>query len=510
MSMLKMGSWLFFFSVGFLQATVNLQPETTEVYSRGACQRAGQIAFRVEADAFFEVASVGPIYVRLRLDHAAKLCETLVWSHPDNQNAASFQRLFLPLHLLDGENADRLVAPPETLSIVRWKKGETDIWFKVEEPTRDWVQLADGSMVPPSETLRVQWLLGLTARQDFELHQPRHQAGKANLPSATRNPADATSAAAVSTLFCVDLSGSNLEPLPAGPELSNLNVDPVGFYTGVASGPGSVEESFGQNGIFLGSGSQVPFSHTEPVATANDADCEGIVLSDPGPVMAVNQQTPGLFQLTNQLGLQLDCGNPWGVHRGSVVRLETGPAGDQGFRVAVNGNNLPRDYHEVDASVPPGTFVLLENEIQLLNAAHAPPRGRVGDLFQTPDGAYLCRSGELVYTGTGTTAPIAWTIQATVSQWDMAEPNPVRLTLGVEASNRDDTADTPPFTGGEQRAFCDPSLKTAFQYDWNFGAFPVTVPTISGWSLLVLIMLLTAIAPIVARRRSPVEKTTGN
>lgn len=500
----------FIFSTCMLRAGLTMQPITEDVYFQGASERAGQISFTVDSNVFLEIPSVGPIYLRFQIDHAAELCSTLVWSHPDNQDTASFQRIFLPLSLVGGAPGDRVVAPPETVSIVRWKKGEGEFWLKVEHPTETWIQRADGSTVAPSNELQILWHLGLSARQSFELNQPLFQAGHANLPSATRDPANLTNAAAVSTLCCVDVSVSNIQPMPASPQESSLHFSPVAHQTGVASGPGSVEESFGQNGIFIGGGSVVTIAGADPVASAFDFDCTGFVLSDPGPVMVVDPQLPGLLQLTNQLGIELDCGSPWGVHRDSVIRLKTGPDSAQGFRVAVDGNNQPRDYNEVDASIPPGNFVLLENELSLLNASHAPPRGRTADLFQTPKSAYLCRSAELVYTGTGTTSPLAWIIRATVSQWNMAEPTPVNLSLAVEASSRDDSGDMPPFTGSDQQQFCNPSLKSAFQYNWTFGTFPVTVPTLSGWSLLILILLLGALAPLAARRQHVLESNTSS
>jgi hypothetical protein len=76
-----------------------------------------------------------PVYIRLRLDHDATLCKTLVWSNSLNPIDRTELPIFLPMSFEESTLVDAIAAPAETVSIVRWKAGENEIWIRIQFPS---------------------------------------------------------------------------------------------------------------------------------------------------------------------------------------------------------------------------------------------------------------------------------------------------------------------------------------------------------------------------------------
>lgn len=461
-------------------ATVDFRTTIRDVYVDGTCEETGIITFSVNGDDFPTASTATPVYIRLRLDHAAKLCKTLVWTRvgiDGNPDPVTVLPIFLPISFEENLLGDTIAALPETVSIVRWKRGEPEIWLKVQTPTDTWVAAGGVSLGPPQNTRRVRWTIGVTARTSWEANQPQFMVGEANLPSATRTVVAPDMTTAVSTLICVDLTSSNLEPLPEPAELSILNFDPVSFdwtTTGV-DGPDAASTPAG---IFLGPQVQTSYSVDTRIARGYDFICIGTMPDKVDPfVVAPLCLTPGSGQfgqadglvcITNTKRVRVNCGSSWGFHRFSVVHLETPIGSSYGFLVDLDDDGDPIDASDVEPSLPENIYYLLDGALSLSIASSSAYGAQI---FSAQPGIFLTRDAEVQYTGVGVQGTIEFVITATVCMWYEEDPTDVVLDTTIFASNRDGVLDDLPYNGPDQVRFCDPSLRLAYQFDWNFGRF---------------------------------------
>jgi hypothetical protein len=271
-----------FTATSMLYATIDLNITIRDVYVEGTCEETGIITMVVEADEFQDASTLEPVYIRLRLDHGAKLCKTLVWSNSANAANITFDPIFLPMRFDSFQLGDQMAALEETVAIVRWKRGENEIWLRVSTPTPTWIGVGAGTIAPTTEK-RVSWTIGITAKRSWEINNPDFVAGKANLPSATRDVTDLNTTAAVSTLICVDLTDSNLEPIPAPQEQSVLNFDPVSFDYGETNGNGPVETASTSTQINQVPQAGISFSDDRTIARGFDFLCSGTIFKGTFP-----------------------------------------------------------------------------------------------------------------------------------------------------------------------------------------------------------------------------------
>jgi hypothetical protein len=209
-------------------ADVELTTSINDVFHRGSNELAGSITMRVNANDFNTASTLDPVFIRITLDHNAKLARTLV-----NLNSADGlinDPIYLAMRLNDPGPIFGLQADPQTVSIVRWIRGESSFWIRVQSDSSDWISTLGGTPRPPEEELTVSWTLGISARLSFNTMATVLPVGlqpKRNLPFNTR---DVTTAGipedAVSTLICCDLTTSDLDT--TGVE-SLLNFDPIAF-----------------------------------------------------------------------------------------------------------------------------------------------------------------------------------------------------------------------------------------------------------------------------------------
>jgi hypothetical protein len=134
------------------------------------------------------------------------------------------------------------------------------------------------------------------------------------------------------------------------------------------------------------------------------------------------------------------------------------------------------DPFPVDA---PNQFVGLESSALSLSITSSQGYGTISSVFELGNsGIFATRNAEVQYLGVGVSGSIDFYIYAQVCQYYLEDPVDVVLNTCILASNRDSVLDNPPFVGidglgRDQERFCDPSLRKAFEFDWNFGRFVV-------------------------------------
>lgn len=211
----------------------------------------------------------------------------------------------------------------------------------------------------------------------------------------------------------------------------------------------------------------------------------------------------------------------WGMGEDAylVTSLPDGVAG--GYPVAVDGRGMALDYATVDASLPPGEFVVLET--RALQAGYGivnppvlyetdPPMALGEDVYRTADGTWLARSARLVYR-----EPLFYGHQygayvRVLSRVGLEAPLPLAPTFSLQvfATNNHSyqdwlvniSADYP-----NQRATCPldyrPSPVLAeLPLATVRGA---TVPIMDTWGILILVAGLVGIAHYMRGRRLGVD-----
>ncbi|CAM2007478.1 hypothetical protein [Acanthopleuribacter pedis] len=164
-------------------AIVHLTTTVRDVFEDGTCERTGQMRFRIEGDVFPGAAENRPQYLRLRLSGGAVLCETRV-----DTVANQGQPISLALRVLENPEVHaELVAPPDTLQIVRWKANENEIWLKVTTPTSRWIRVNNSTSSPNTRDV-VEFVLADSAVESFTRNSTAFSQGRANLAGNTLNP----------------------------------------------------------------------------------------------------------------------------------------------------------------------------------------------------------------------------------------------------------------------------------------------------------------------------------
>ena len=466
-------------------ATIDLRTTINPVYIDGSCEQTGIIQFVVSADDFKDASTLQPVYIRITLEKAARLCKTLVLSNESNVNGGALvaSPIYLPIQF-DGNSPAVITAVPETVSIVRWVQGESAFWLKVQSPTVSWTNFG-----APDNDTKVKWTVGISARTSWEQNKSEFDAGRANLPSSTRDVVGLTTDEAVSTLICVDLRNSNLEAAPLPDNVSLLGFDPISYdftTTGVDWDGGVNFAVNSEANIINGSLTFPSFSGDTEIGRGYDFICTvNIPKGGTSPVAAALCLVPGsstqqgtvaedgLVCMTNTVLVDVNCAAGWGFHENSRVRLATESGTEYGFEVEFAGGS-PVEYAT-------GLYQLRSNALDFIGASNSQPYGSIAGSIITPGGHYLTRDAEIQYAEPeGVPGDIRLTISATVCQWYQEDPVDVNLNIAVYASNRDrnDIIDLPPFQGigsltdgTDQERACDASLRKAGEVEWFFGRF---------------------------------------
>lgn len=192
-------------------AEVQLRTNIQDIHYQGPCTEAGPVTMVVDSNEFPNSTQTNPTFVVLRMALGAKLCQSLV-------NVDGPETSHYPIHLamrLETYSQDATIsAPPNTISIVRWIRGESAIWLRVSNPSNTWVTY-EGTQRAPSPDIPVAWTFGQTARRSYDRNSWWYEDGRSNriangraggeLPMEQFN---------VSTLLAVDVSDSHMQPMP--------------------------------------------------------------------------------------------------------------------------------------------------------------------------------------------------------------------------------------------------------------------------------------------------------
>ena len=212
-------------------ANVDLRTNIQDIYYRGTCEEAGVITMSVNGNDFHMASTQEPVFIRIRVNKGATLCNTLV-SHIGDVNNNTMP-IYLAMRVESGLTQTGMAAHEESVSIVRWKKGENALWIRVQTSSETWLnQLNDpATMYPPNVRETVAWTIGQTARASFQANAAKLAQGKANLPYNTWDVDNSLNVGgtgwAISTLLCVNVSQSILTPYPA--DGSILDFDTISF-----------------------------------------------------------------------------------------------------------------------------------------------------------------------------------------------------------------------------------------------------------------------------------------
>jgi len=194
-------------------AGVDLRTNIRDVDYVGPCEEAGAITMSASDDAFPNASLNEPVFIKIHLLNGVRLCQTLV-----EIDAASTSNL--PIYLgmrIEGSYSALIAAHPDTVSIVRWRRGESDIWLRVQSSSSTWVD-RDSELGPTSIDAHVAWTFGITAQESYQrlFVTGDYNAGRANLPANYRkNSGLPIEQSYVSTLIAIDLSQANIHPFPS-------------------------------------------------------------------------------------------------------------------------------------------------------------------------------------------------------------------------------------------------------------------------------------------------------
>lgn len=195
-----------------------------EVEPGGSCETAGSLSMTVAGSLFEQATPELPTYIKFALPSDTTLCETLVG--PTNHD---------PIHLsLSLENQDsqaQVVAPVDTVSIVRWVEGESAIWLRIKHPTIAWLEAKNQAM-PPTPDDRVIFTMGINGQDSRTLNEALYSVDRANLPANMRESQLSNLDLSASTLIKLDISQAAMvpDPEPTASWRAFVSVDPSAFF----------------------------------------------------------------------------------------------------------------------------------------------------------------------------------------------------------------------------------------------------------------------------------------
>ncbi len=193
-------------------AGIDLRANIKDVFYRGVDQQLGAVTLNVRGNDLLTASQAQPEYLRIRLELGASLQETLV----DVEGSIAGN---MPIYLaarLEGVSTDhRIVLNPESVSIIRWIAGESDIWVRVSQPTETWIEhIPSATFLAPAPGLGVSFTLGISASQSWFISRPLYLQETANMQANSRLPVPEMIEDAEKTLLLIDLSISTDLPYP--------------------------------------------------------------------------------------------------------------------------------------------------------------------------------------------------------------------------------------------------------------------------------------------------------
>jgi hypothetical protein len=441
-----------------LFADIELSTSIQDVFHRGSNELAGSITMNVNEDDFAEASTEEPIFIRITVDHQARLAKTLV--NLASTDGAVNEAIYLAMRVNSANPQITCVADPETTSIVRWVAGESAFWIRVQSSSTVWVDTIPVSgELPPREGLTVSWTVGISARTSAS-----ENAARANMPFNTRDAGSADTDDATSTLLCVNLSGSTLTT--DGFE-SILQYDPIAFDHNAEIGLGQYSH---QSGNIQG----INFTNDFRIARGKDRSCDvqlvGKTASPNTPLCVAEAGTNGTLSgfiiACNSINFQVDCERgglylDTDLHNGAYVTLSTGGRGTYGFDDPSDDDSGDEavawysNYPLTNADlVTAGTY---EVDSTTRFVSHGRNLYRTVDLIWNSDSKNLDR--------------YSFSVNACVAYFYSDGPVKVDLDWSLTLVNHDGVLDVAPFDGPDQHRECDPSEYTIGSGVWDFGNF---------------------------------------
>lgn len=182
-----------------------LQSSINDIWNIGDAELTGSITVTIDGDDYSGATPESPIYVRLQPGSGSKLADTLVLETlPPTDYRSAPINLALSGNLTEGVH---LVAPEDTVSIVRWVVAEGSIWLRIQHDTATWLRQDDANRAPDAEN-RVSFTFGISASISAAQHDTDlFPARQSNIPFNKR----ADGEYATSTLICMDMTNGTLE-----------------------------------------------------------------------------------------------------------------------------------------------------------------------------------------------------------------------------------------------------------------------------------------------------------
>jgi len=510
-----------FASTIMVWGNTNIRTSIKDLYYRGSCEEAGGVTFSVNGDDYAYITPDAPRFIRIRLDHNARLCQSLVGNSGTltfNETTTEWEYdaadlntpIYLAMRLEGGPlypdgTCNTLVAQPETISIVRWLEEEGELWIRVQSSSSSWIlNTSTGETVPPSmENGTVAWTFGITARDTHTSNVPLFTKNLSNLPGNTRlstwdDSTDLTPA--ITTLFCVDLTQSNLMAMPVS---DNILAFDHTFFKDTNQGWGDMDFDGSVNRTLtpefslkysppngpIDKGTQ-PFVNSpsnDSIARGFDHECsEWMIPTETStPVTkrlctvsnAFSDEDWGLVCMENEILIRISCEEhiqgKWFYGSSCVLANTT----DSNWGFALHSDVLPTPY----GFFSDGTPVYLEIPTSAIN----PPVSTMGSYFvsnQTHSanfiwdisehGPYfLGKANQVMWMGNDDYGSTSILLHAEVSQYVSNGPDHVHLHTETYLTNRDHIEYLEPFNGVEQGESCLPSMMMIDENYWDFGDF---------------------------------------
>ncbi|MCB9396674.1 MAG: hypothetical protein H6510_02545 [Acidobacteria bacterium] len=352
-------------------ATVDINCNAQFVALDSGPQLAGPMTLTVDGDDFFEAGPTTPEYIRITLQNGATLAQTLV----DIQSAPSNnQPIYLAMRLDNTQTDWTLTADPQAVSIVRWREGENQIYLKVTQQSNKWLFNGTQNQAPDYNN-RVAFQFGVDARFSYQINAPLLAVQRANrLANSRDSSTNPTELNFMSTLFCIHLDSSQVQPFPSPESKVQHYVVSYDYQTT------GVETEPLLSSIVWGDQTSANFSGTDTIAIAQSAINiqSGPAENQPGLSFCSlsGQETP----LQGQIRFQHLANIPW--FAGAQVVLNLDPDSTYGF---------PTGAAFVDSEGQSGFFV----ETAYFGAPFSDPgTARCYDAdgtFMTPGGTRLTR-----------------------------------------------------------------------------------------------------------------------
>ncbi|CAM2063961.1 Leucine-rich repeat domain-containing protein [Sulfidibacter corallicola] len=414
--------------------------------------------FEISGDDFAAASPEAPIYLRISFTKGSRLNHTLV--DIDQPSWPLIHRpIYLPIQLATRGAGYGIHAPADSVSIIRWRKNESEVWLAIRWSSTSWINGPNGPQSPTAEhPVRID--LGLAAATHWLITEPHFREENANLPAPVRDLEHMGKGDTLSTLLCVNPKDSTLSTTSpstdASLEFANFTFfdqQTIGITTSFYIDLGPELEIDGGPDTSLGQLIDSPLG----------AELELTAISSQSVEMCPeNQDDFGLYSLRHDAQFRVTDLSSRPIKSGTRLRLTLGSAEQSGFRVLVDENqNLIDGF---SASGREGTFLVDPESLTSSLDISAPySEGPIiGD-----EGQYLAKSVEVRYRSQdspealeGTLACVMWTPHLDFSDtpYFRLEARPVM---------RETTTDLDPdFQGSEQPAWCGTQFFRSPQIPW--------------------------------------------